>query len=232
MYKKIDTAMSFYKFIDIKNLDIVRSQIYKYLHDLNIFGTVIIASEGINANFCGTKKNIELSENFLSDLLNLGAIHYNRSRISNKIFTKLKVKIKDEIIKAGFTVTEEMVSKNKSLDPNDWDELLDKKPLIIDMRNRFEYLMGTFENSKSLELLNFRDIRESLKDNLVMNTSQDIAIFCTGGIRCEKATIALKEIGFNSVFQLKGGIINYLDQQKKNNKWRGECFVFDDRISY
>ena len=99
MYKKIDTAMSFYKFIDIKNLDIVRSQIYKYLYDLNIFGTVIIASEGINANFCGTKKNIELSENFLSDLLNLGAIHYNRSRISNKIFTKLKVKIKDEIIK-------------------------------------------------------------------------------------------------------------------------------------
>ena len=100
------------------------------------------------------------------------------------------------------------------------------------MRNRFEYLMGTFENSKSLELLNFSDIRESLKDNRVMNTSQDIAIFCTGGIRCEKATIALKEIGFNSVFQLKGGIINYLDQQKKNNKWRGECFVFDDRISY
>ena len=232
MYKKIDTAMSFYKFIDIKNLDIVRSQIYKNLYDLNIFGTVIIASEGINANFCGTKKNIELSENFLSDLLNLGAIHYNRSRISNKIFTKLKVKIKDEIIKAGFTVTEEMVSKNKSLDPNDWDELLDKKPLIIDMRNRFEYLMGTFENSKSLELLNFSDIRESLKDNRVMNTSQDIAIFCTGGIRCEKATIALKEIGFNSVFQLKGGIINYLDQQKKNNKWRGECFVFDDRITY
>tara|TARA_Y100000992_G_scaffold48193_1_gene28058 strand:- start:174 stop:872 length:699 start_codon:yes stop_codon:yes gene_type:complete len=232
MYKKIDTAMSFYKFIDIKNLDIVRSQIYKYLYDLNIFGTVIIASEGINANFCGTKKNIELSENFLSDLLNLGTIHFNRSRISNKIFTKLKVKIKDEIIKAGFTVTEEMVSKNKSLDPNDWDELLDKKPLIIDMRNRFEYLMGTFENSKSLELLNFSDIRESLKDNRVMNTSQDIAIFCTGGIRCEKATIALKEIGFNSVFQLKGGIINYLDQQKKNNKWRGECFVFDDRITY
>ena len=232
MYKKIDTAVSFYKFIDIKNLDIVRSQIYKNLYDLNIFGTVIIASEGINANFCGTKKNIELSENFLSDLLNLGVIHYNRSRISNKIFTKLKVKIKDEIIKAGFTVTEEMVSKNKSLDPNDWDELLDKKPLIIDMRNRFEYLMGTFENSKSLELLNFSDIRESLKDNRVMNTSQDIAIFCTGGIRCEKATIALKEIGFNSVFQLKGGIINYLDQQKKNNKWRGECFVFDDRITY
>ena len=100
------------------------------------------------------------------------------------------------------------------------------------MRNRFEYLLGTFENSKSLELLNFSDLRESLKKNLDVNTSQDVAIFCTGGIRCEKATLALQEIGFKNVYQLKGGIINYLDKRKNNNKWQGECFVFDDRITY
>ena len=232
MHKKIDVAISFYKFTYIKNLKKARSQIKEYLYDLNIFGTVIIATEGINANFCGTKKNIELSKSFLSDLLNLDAVHYNQSKISNRIFTKLKVKIKNEIIKAGFTVSEKMVSQNKSLGPDAWNKLLDKKPLIIDMRNRFEYLLGTFENSKSLELLNFSDLRESLKKNLDVNTSQDVAIFCTGGIRCEKATLALQEIGFKNVYQLKGGIINYLDKRKNNNKWQGECFVFDDRITY
>tara|TARA_B100001564_G_scaffold268335_1_gene229947 strand:+ start:1273 stop:1971 length:699 start_codon:yes stop_codon:yes gene_type:complete len=232
MYKKIDTAISFYKFINIKNLEKFRFQIHEYLKELNILGTIIIASEGINVNCCGTKENVELCKNFLSDLLELGSFHYNKSVISEKIFTKLKVKIKNEIIKAGFTISEETVSKNKSLDPVAWDELLDKKPIIIDMRNRFEYLLGTFENSKSLELLNFSDLKGSLKNNHVMNTSQDVAIFCTGGIRCEKASLALQEIGVKSVFQLKGGIINYLNQRKKKNKWQGECFVFDDRITY
>ena len=100
------------------------------------------------------------------------------------------------------------------------------------MRNRFEYLLGTFENSKSLELLNFSDLKESLEKTKGIDTDRDVAIFCTGGIRCEKAALALKEIGFNSIFQLKGGIINYLDQGKGHNKWEGECFVFDDRITY
>jgi UPF0176 protein len=113
----------------------------------------------------------------------------------------------------------------------EWDKLLDRKPLVFDMRNRFEYLLGTFENSKSLDLLNFSDLKDSLK-NTALDTKKDIAIFCTGGIRCEKATFALKEIGFNSIFQLKGGIINYLNNPDNKNKWKGDCFVFDDRITY
>ena len=125
-----------------------------------------------------------------------------------------------------------MVSKNKSLEPDAWDKLLDQKPLIIDMRNRFEYLLGTFDISESLELINFSDLRKSLKNNQDLDRNRDVAIFCTGGIRCEKATVALREIGFNNVFQLKGGIINYLTKKKHKNKWQGECFVFDDRITY
>ena len=231
MYKKIDTTISFYKFINIKNLDTIKSKIYRYLDEHNIYGTVIISSEGINANFCGISENVEKSRIFISELLNLGSIHYNHSIIKEKVFSKLKVKIKDEIIKAGFTVSEDVVSKNKSLEPDAWDKLLDQKPLIIDMRNRFEYLLGTFDNSKSLELLNFSDLRKSLKNNQDLDRNRDVAIFCTGGIRCEKATVALREIGFNNVFQLKGGIINYLAKKKHKNKWQGECFVFDDRIT-
>ena len=232
MYKKIDTTISFYKFINITNLDTIRSKIYRYLDEHNIYGTVIISSEGINANFCGTSENVEKSRIFISELLNLGSIHYNHSIIKEKVFSKLKVKIKDEIIKAGFTVSEDVVSKNKSLEPDAWDKLLDQKPLIIDMRNRFEYLLGTFDNSESLELINFSDLRKSLKNNQDLDRNRDVAIFCTGGIRCEKATVALREIGFNNVFQLKGGIINYLTKKKHKNKWQGECFVFDDRITY
>ena len=232
MYKKIDTTISFYKFINITNLDAVKSKIYRYLDNHNIYGTVIISTEGINVNFCGTSENVEKSRSFISELLNLGSIHYNYSIINEKVFSKLKVKIKDEIIKAGFTISEDMVTKNKSLEPDAWDKLLDQKPLIIDMRNRFEYLLGTFDNSESLELLNFSDLRRSLKNNQDLDRNRDVAIFCTGGIRCEKATVALREIGFNNIFQLKGGIINYLDKKKDKNKWQGECFVFDDRITY
>ena len=129
-------------------------------------------------------------------------------------------------------ILKDMVSKNKSLEPDAWDKLLDQKPLINDMRNRFEYLQGTFDNSESLELLNFSDLRKSLKNNQDLDRNRDVAIFCTGGIRCEKATVALREIGFNNIFQLIGGIINYLAKKKVINKWQGECFVFVDWITY
>ena len=231
MQKKIDTTVSFYKFIKIDNLENLKFKIHRCLKELNIYGTVILAPEGINANFCGPKDDVELCKSYISNLLSLGSIHYNKSSVSGKVFTKLKVKIKNEIIKAGFTISEEIVSQNNSLEPMEWDKLLDRKPLVIDMRNRFEYLLGTFENSKSLDLLNFSDLKDSLK-NTALDTKKDIAIFCTGGIRCEKATVALKEIGFNNIFQLKGGIINYLNNPDNKNKWKGDCFVFDDRITY
>ena len=231
MQKKIDTTVSFYKFIKIDNLENLKFKIHRCLKELNIYGTVILAPEGINANFCGPKDDVELCKSYISNLLSLDSIHYNTSSVSGKVFTKLKVKIKNEIIKAGFTISEEIVSQNNSLEPMEWDKLLDRKPLIIDMRNRFEYLLGTFENSKSLDLLNFSDLKDSLK-NTALDTKKDIAIFCTGGIRCEKASLALKEIGFNNIFQLKGGIINYLNNPDNKNKWKGDCFVFDDRIIY
>ena len=142
-----------------------------------------------------------------------------------------EVKIKKEIIKAGFSISEKMASDSTSLEPDEWNKLLDKKPIIIDMRNRFEYLLGTFKNSHSLDLINFSDIKTSLEEAKHLEKDKDIAIFCTGGIRCEKATIALKELGFKQVFQLKGGIINYLNKCEKKDNWKGDCFVFDDRIT-
>ena len=128
-------------------------------------------------------------------------------------------------------LSEEVIVKNKSLEPKDWDVLLEQETLVIDMRNRFEYLMGTFKNSESLNLLNFSDIEKSLKKIEDIDKEKDIAIFCTGGIRCEKASVALTNLGFKNVFQLKGGIINYLEKNESKGRWEGDCFVFDDRIT-
>ena len=232
MYEKIDRIISFYKFTQIKNTERSRFDIFNYLDDLNILGTVLIANEGINANICGSKNNIDLAKKYILKLLDIKNIHINETKVNAKVFTKLKVKVKDEIIKIGFCASEQDVSKNRSLEPKEWDELLESKPLVIDMRNRFEYLMGTFKDSESLNLLNFSDLEQSLKDRMNLNKEKSIAIFCTGGIRCEKASMALNSLGFKNIVQLKGGIINYLDKNKNKGKWEGDCFVFDDRITF
>ena len=231
MYEKVKKVISFYKFINISKLHETRDKVFNNLKYNSILGTVIIANEGINVNISGSENNVNHAKKYIQDLLNLGNIHYNESTVDEMVFTKLKVKIKKEIIKAGFSISEKMASDSTSLEPDEWNKLLDKKPIIIDMRNRFEYLLGTFKNSHSLDLINFSDIKTSLEEAKHLEKDKDIAIFCTGGIRCEKATIALKELGFKQVFQLKGGIINYLNKCEKKDNWKGECFVFDDRIT-
>ena len=231
MHQKIDTILSFYKFTKLSSLPDIKNKLFKYLENKNIYGTVIIANEGINVNICGNRKNIDKAKYFFENLIKYKKVHYNQSKINSKAFTKLKVKIKNEIIKAGFQVTESRVQNNQSLDPDQWNKLLDKKPILIDMRNRFEFMLGSFNNAKSLDLLNFSDIRASLQDTDVLDKNQNIAIFCTGGIRCEKAAIALKDIGFQNIYQLKGGIVNYIDNNKDLSHWEGDCFVFDDRIT-
>ena len=231
MHQKIDTILSFYKFTKLISLTEIKNKLFKYLENKNIYGTVIIANEGINVNICGNRKNIDKAKYFFENLIKYKKVHYNQSKINFKAFTKLKVKIKNEIIKAGFQVTESRVQNNQSLDPDQWNKLLDKKPILIDMRNRFEFMLGSFNNAKSLDLLNFSDIRASLQDTGALDKNQNIAIFCTGGIRCEKAAIVLKDIGFQNIYQLKGGIVNYIENNKELSHWEGDCFVFDDRIT-
>ena len=120
----------------------------------------------------------------------------------------------------------------KSISPQKWEELLDEDVQLIDMRNNFEYSLGTFKNAIGLRLKNFTDLKDRSKDLEILDKNKKTAIFCTGGIRCEKTGLYLNKIGFNDVYQLDGGIVNYLDSSKKTNKWIGNCFVFDDRIFY
>ena len=122
-------------------------------------------------------------------------------------------------------------SKNMSLGPEDWDKLLDKDITLLDVRNRFENALGTFDNAIDLDLLNFNDFAKNLYKLNQINKKDKLAIFCTGGIRCEKVSVLLNTVGFNQVIQLDGGILNYMNADIPNSKWKGKCFVFDDRIT-
>ncbi len=219
---------SFYKFIELDNLSKLRNAIYKRLDKLNIKGTILVSHEGINVNISQEKGILESACSEINNLINMKNIFINK-HVSNGIaFEKLKVKIKDEIIKFNAPLTSINSKELQTVTPEFWDELLKEDIQLIDMRNDFEYSLGTFDNAINLKLINFTDLKERNSILNKLDKHKDTAIFCTGGIRCEKAGRYLKDLGFDKVYQLKGGIVNYLKNNK--NRWTGDCFVFDDRI--
>ena len=221
---------SFYKFMILDDVSTLRKKIYKCLDKLNIKGTILISQEGINANISQEENLLKTALEKISELLDMRNVFINRG-ISNTIaFEKLKVKIKNEIIKFNDPIRNLSYNKLKMVDPDLWNKLLEEDIQLIDMRNDFEYSLGTFKNAINLKLINFTDLKDRMEDLKQLDKSKKTAIFCTGGIRCEKAGRYLNNIGFGKVYQLKGGIINYLTNNTKKNKWSGNCFVFDDRI--
>ena len=154
----------------------------------------------------------------------------NFSKSTFHPFHKPKVKVKKEVVPMNFTLYKKTKNKKNHIEPKNWNTFInDKNTFVIDARKPFEYKVGTFQRSINPEINNFREFPEYLKK---LNKNQNIAMFCTGGIRCEKASAFLQKKGFKNVYQLKGGILNYLKTiNKKQSLWRGECFVFDNRVS-
>ena len=232
MPKTMKKILGFYKFVKINDAQRLKKDIFSHLRDWGILGTVIIAPEGINVNICGDSDKIKLTRSFLLKRLKISKIISNEDNIEEMAFTKLKVKVKKEIIKLGLTLKNDEIFEDEHVSPKEWDKIIDSETVILDTRNKFEYLMGSFKNSVNLDLYNFSDLENKISDLPVNNKSDNIAIFCTGGIRCEKASIILKKFGHQNILQLKGGILNYLREYPDSDKWQGECFVFDDRITY
>ena len=156
-------------------------------------------------------------------------IHINKTKSDDIAFQKLKVKVKNEIIRFNSLLKNSDKKNLKSITPHHWDKIIRNDAQIIDMRNNFEYNLGTFKGAINLCLINFTDLKDKTAELNKLDRKKKTAIFCTGGIRCEKAGKYLSDIGFEDVYQLQGGIINYLNSTK-NKYWKGECFVFDDRI--
>jgi UPF0176 protein len=220
----------FYKFNKLTSLKKNQVLLQDYLIKKNIRGTIIIASEGVNATISGKTSDLKLTIKKIKKILDFKKFDSeNISKSKFQPFRKPKVKIKKEVVPMGLSLS----SKNKKdnhVDPKKWNKLItDKETLVLDSRKPFEYNVGTFKKSINPNVDNFREFPKYLNK---LNKTKPIAMFCTGGIRCEKASVFLEKKGFKNVYQLKGGILNYLKNvNKKESLWKGECFVFDNRIS-
>ena len=223
-------VFGFYKFKKIKSLKKNKVLLQNFLIKKNIKGTIIIANEGINATISGKITDLKLTINKVKKILNFKKFDSeNNSKSKFQPFHKPKVKIKKEVVPMGFSLS----SKNKKdnyVEPKKWNKLIkDKDTLVLDSRKPFEYEVGTFKRSVNPDVNNFIEFPKYLNK---LNKKKPIAMFCTGGIRCEKASVFLEKKGFKNIYQLKGGILNYLKNiKKKESLWNGECFVFDNRIS-
>ena len=225
------TVFGFYKFQKINDLKKNQKLLINFLVNKDINGSIIISKEGLNGSISGNDKDIKAIVIRLKKILNIKEFDSSNNSISKfKPFHKLKVKIKKEVVPMDLKMSNKIKKKNTYIDPKKWNKLIKKKEtLLLDARKPFEHKVGSFKKSVNPKINNFRDFTKYLKK---LKKDQSIAMFCTGGIRCEKASLYLEKKGFRNIYQLKGGILNYLKKIKqKNSLWKGECFVFDNRVS-
>ncbi len=219
----------FYKFIKISDIKKNKNVMQVYFMNNGIRGSIIISREGINGTISAKKKILNNAINKIKKTFNFSTFdNINLSKCSYQPFHRGKVKIKKEVVPMGIKIAKRKFKNH--VDPVKWNKLIrDKNTFLLDVRKPFEYKVGTFKKSINPNVNNFREFPTYLKN---LNKEKTIAMFCTGGIRCEKASTFLEKKGFKNVFQLKGGIINYLKKIKKEKSlWRGECYVFDNRVS-
>ncbi len=224
-------VLGFYKFVKITSLKKNKDFIQKFLIKNKIRGTIIIAKEGLNGTISGKNKDIEKTTKKIKSIFSFKNFDSsNNSKSKFQPFHKPKVKVKKEVVPMNLDLNSKERNLETHLNPNEWNKLIKKKDThIIDTRKPFEYDVGTFKRSVNPNVKNFRDFPKYLNK---LEKDKPVAMFCTGGIRCEKTSVYLKKKGFKNIYQLNGGILNYLKKiKKKDSMWKGECFVFDNRIS-
>ena len=223
-------VFGFYKFKKLNFLRKNKKILQNFFLKNNIRGTLIISPEGVNGTISGKSKDIIKSKNKIKKLFNYS--NFDNQNISKSIhqpFHRAKVKIKKEVVPIGIKILSKY-KKNNYVDPLKWNILIkNKNTFVLDSRKPFEYEVGTFKKAVNPKIEHFRKFPKYLNK---LDKEKPVAMFCTGGIRCEKASVYLRQRGFKNVFQLKGGILNYLKKVKeKESMWKGECFVFDNRVS-
>ena len=229
-------TLSFYKYFKLRNPVLFRDNLYIIWAKLDILGRIYVANEGINAQISVPKENINKFRATLQDIIPLSAVKLNFAlEHYSKSFLKLTIKIRKKIVADGLDDnTFDVTNIGEHLDAENFNKMLDDENTVcIDMRNHYESEIGFFRGAIKPDVDTFRQSLERIDNELEKNgPKKNYLMYCTGGIRCEKASIFLKNKGFKNVFQLKGGILNYLNKtEKKDSLWKGECFVFDNRIS-
>ncbi len=220
-----------YQFREVANPADLQQRLLDLVKTINLCGTLIVAGEGINGTVAGDRQAIDTIHQFL---LNEGfnAMEYKESDSAEKPFRKMKIKLKKEIVTLGVEVKPRDLVGHYCT-PEEWNDLIVRDDVIlIDTRNDYEFKAGTFQGAIDPQTESFREFPEYVKQQLEQHRDKKVAMFCTGGIRCEKSTSLLLQEGFKEVYHLKGGILKYLEEMpQEKSLWEGECFVFDGRTA-
>jgi UPF0176 protein len=226
-----------YKFATLENFELLKPPLQAKMEDLGIRGTLLLALEGINGTIAGTRPAIDdLLRYFSEDKLFAGRlqnIQWKESFDETIPFHRTKVKLKKEIVTMGVDAIDPTHIVGTYVKPEAWNDLIsDPDVTVVDTRNAYEIQIGTFKNAINPHTTSFREFPEYAKQNLDPKVHKKVAMFCTGGIRCEKSTAYLKEQGYDEVYHLEGGILKYLEEiPQEESLWQGECFVFDNRVT-
>jgi UPF0176 protein len=224
---------TFYKFVSLPDCVEQRSRLLQFCQSSELRGTILLAHEGINGTIAGSREAIEAVLAYLRSDQRLADLEHKESTAAELPFDRLKVKVKQEIVTLGLPEVDPSCQVGTYVEPKDWNALItDPEVTVVDTRNAYEISVGTFQGAQNPQTDSFREFPAYVQQNLDPAGSPKIAMFCTGGIRCEKASAYLLSKGFQQVYHLKGGILKYLEEVPADDSlWQGECFVFDQRVA-
>lgn len=222
-----------YRFAKFPDFESFREPLLEIMLTHEVRGTLLLAAEGINGTIAADRAGIDAVLAWLAKDHRFAGLQAKESYVDENPFYRTKVKLKKEIVTMGVEDIDPTHIVGTYVEPKDWNALIeDPEVLLLDTRNQYEVEIGSFENAINPETDSFREFPEYVEKNLDPKVHKKVAMFCTGGIRCEKSTAYLKQQGFEDVFHLKGGILKYLEEQPiDESKWQGECFVFDNRVT-
>jgi UPF0176 protein len=222
-----------YRFVRLDNFAELREPLLDLMLARHVRGTLLLASEGINGTISGRREDVDAVLDWLRQDPRLAELDQKESLVDEHPFLRTKVKLKKEIVTMGIEGVDPNRVVGTYLSGEQWNEVIsDPHTLLIDTRNDYEYDVGTFAGAINPHTKTFREFPDYVRQHLDPDKHKRVAMFCTGGIRCEKSTAYLKEQGFEEVYHLKGGILKYLEETPRDKSlWQGECFVFDERVT-
>jgi len=226
-------VIAFYKFVSLPDYEEIRLPLRAFCKEHGVMGTVLLASEGINGMLAGTREAIDMAIAYLRSDHRFADLEWKESYYQEIPFEKMKVRLKREIVGLGIPQVDPLRKVGTYVPPEQWNELInDPDVILIDTRNNFEVELGTFKGAIDPKTKAFREFPKFVEHNLDPEKHKKVAMFCTGGIRCEKASSYMLDKGFQEVYHLQGGILKYLETvPKEESLFEGECFVFDDRVT-
>lgn len=224
---------AFYKFVELPDYAALKPPLVAFCEERAVKGTILLAAEGINGTIAGEPENVHAVLAFLRRDSRLADLEHKESGAARQPFYRMKVRLKREIVTLGVPGVNPTQMAGTYVSPHEWNRLLDDPDVVVvDVRNDYEVALGTFAGALNPRTRSFRELPQWVQQEDALRSKPKVAMFCTGGIRCEKSTAYLRSQGFEQVYHLQGGILKYLETMpQERSRWQGECFVFDERVA-